>query len=337
MFQKRFFILFVLILVLIFRAWQSWPLSKNNSLELESPGFFLQIRESLAAQSNKLLPQPQAALLNGIILGLKSDLPADFKQALTNTSTVHIVVASGQNLTLMSGFLFNFAPILGRKKTIFLSIFASIFYSLLTGLQIPIIRAAIMIIFASIGKLFDREVDGWFSLLFSALLMLIIEPNWLLSISFQLSFLATVGVVILAPELIKRATILPEIIKEDLMVSLSAQALTAPIIAANFHQFSISGLLVNGLILWTVSPIMISGTAALLCSWLIFPLAQLLSLIPNILMTYFIDIVNFFNQPWSSIWVGKMSILTWTGYYVLLLAIYFLIKQTKQLKKEISS
>src|SRR5260221_13083926 len=114
--EKRFLILYCLVLVVIVRAWQSWSLNKNNALELESPCVFLELRQSLADQSNKLLPQPQAALLNGIVLGLKSDLPSEIKQALVNTSTVHIVVASGQNLTLLSGFLLNFALCWVAKK-----------------------------------------------------------------------------------------------------------------------------------------------------------------------------------------------------------------------------
>lgn len=232
------------------------------------------------------------------------------------------MVASGENLTLLSGFLLTFAPIFGRKKIILLNIPVSILYSLLTGLQIPIIRAALMIIFTGIGKLFDIEVDSWYSLVLVGLLMLIFGPNWLLSVSFQLSFLATLGVIVLAPELLKKANFLPEVIKQDLVVSFCAQAITAPIIAANFHQFSLSGLLVNALVLWVVSPLMIYGAILLIISFIYLPLAAILALIPNILLTYFIDIISFFNQSWALLWVGKTNLYFWFGYYLLLLAIY---------------
>lgn len=329
--NKPTIVLVLLFLILTLRIFQQFPLQADNSLQLESPGLFLELRQKLSQISTEILPQPQAALLNGIILGLKSGLPPEFQLALRNTSTVHIVVASGQNLTLLSGFLLTFAQILGRKKTILASVFICIFYAFLTGLQIPIIRAAVMMIFTSIGQLFDREIDSWFCLSFAALLMLIFEPNWLLSISFQLSFLATIGAAILAPELIKRTSVLPSIIKENLLVSLSAQALTAPLIAAYFQQFSLSGLIVNTLILGVVAPIMVSGTIVLMTSLIILPVGEFLSLIPNILLTYFVYIVNFFNQDWSSIWVGRVNGFIYLGYYLLITAIYLTVRQKNRL------
>ena len=89
--------------------------------------------------------------------------------------------------------------------------------------------------------------------------MLVFEPNWLLSVLSQLSFLDTFGVVVVVPELMKFAKTIPGIIREDLVFSFADQALTAPVITSVFHHFSVIGLVANAFVLWTVSLIMTLG------------------------------------------------------------------------------
>lgn len=284
----------------------------------------------LARQAREYIPEPQASLLNGMVLGSREDLSPEFKKALSNTSTIHMVVVSGQNLTLLSGFIMTLAPILGRKKTILISLSLSIFYSLLTGLQIPVIRAAVMVFFASYAQLIGREGDSIRILFITALIMLIFNPNWLLSISFQLSFLATLGVVALSPELLKLFDKVPEFFRQDLAVSLSAQILTLPIIALNFHQISTIGILSNILTLWTVAPIMITGAVLILMSVLGFNLlAQLFSLIPMIFLTYFVYMIEFFNQAWASIYVPNIGVVSWLGYYLIVFSIFLYLRKLR--------
>ncbi len=295
----------------------------------ELSSLFSPARNNLAQKSQQLLPSPQAALLSGILLGVQSSLPPAFKKALANTSTTHIVVVSGQNLTLVGGFFLGFATLLGRKKTILLSLIAITLYALLTGLQAPVVRAALMVGLASIAKLLNREGDSIWILALTCATMLIYNPNWLISISFQLSALSTLAVISIAPALIKKATLLPEIIKQDLLVSASAQIITLPIIAINFHQISLVGILVNSLILWVVPIVMITGSIVLITSLINLSLAFWLALIPGVLLTYFVDIIYFFNQSWSSLKVGDLSPLVWIGYYLIIFSLIFSLKKSK--------
>lgn len=80
---QRLLILTCLTLIFLFRIWQVFPLSCNSSLTMDSPEFFTNLRQKLADNSDLLLPKTQSSLLSGIVLGNKSALPADFKQALT--------------------------------------------------------------------------------------------------------------------------------------------------------------------------------------------------------------------------------------------------------------
>lgn len=280
------------------------------------------LKGEIEANFAQILPSPQWELLAGIVLGSKQVLPSEFKEALISTSTIHIVVASGQNLTILSGLIIGLAPILGRRKAVSLSIGTNLFYAILTGFQIPIIRAAFMNIFVSSGMLVGRESSALYALLASGMIMLIYEPLWLFSVSFQLSFLATFAVMEFAPALERRFNIVPDILRNDLIVSASAFLLTLPIIYENFNRISLTGIIVNALVLWTTPLIMASGGIVAVVSLISLEVAAALALIPGIFLTYLIYIVNFFNSISPSLEVKSLGWMFWAGYYLILLALY---------------
>ena len=285
---------------------------------------FSEFREALDQRISDLLPSPQAELLSGILLGNKKDLPAQLKLALRDTSTLHIVVASGQNLSMVAGFFLSLAGLIKRKNAILLSLLAVFLYSLLTGLQVPIMRAAVMFSFASIAQLVGRQKDTGWILIITGAIMLLINPSWLLDLSFQLSFLATFGVVIVAPILLKYLKLIP-ILGQDLAVTLGAQLMIIPIIAQNFHQLSLVGVLANLLVGWTIVFIMILGSLMII-------LGSIFATVVNIFLTYFIYIVQFFaSMPFAWEYIGEQSSLVWVGYYLILLAVMLLLNndQTK--------
>lgn len=338
--KPQIYTLVLLILIFVLRVQAIDGLERPEpDPELEKvASYFEPIRFGLSNQAEYLLPQPQAGLLIGMVLGERSTLEVEFKRALRRTSTIHMVVVSGQNLTLLSGVILSLASFLGRRKTVILTLGIIIFYAFLTGLQIPVIRAGLMILMAFFAQLIGRQSQAWWVLVITGLLMLIYQPDWLLSISFQLSFLATFGVVVVAPEIIKRLNFLPEVIKQDLGVTMAAQLMVLPIIAANFHQASIVGVIANTLVLWIIPMVMVSGALALLLSVINFSLGSILALIPGVLLTYFVYIVQFFNSlPLASIYIGKTSPLVWIGYFILILGGFLYLKQINQHQEEITS
>lgn len=275
---------------------------------------FPQLRQGLDQRISQYLPSPQAELLSGILLGQNKNLPGGLKIALRDTSTLHIVVASGQNLSMVAGFFLSLSGLIGRKKALVLGLLACIFYTFLSGMQLPILRAAIMFIFASLASFFGRAGDGWWVLTVTAALMLLVNPEWITNLSFQLSFLATFGVIVVAPILLKGFNKIP-IIGQDLAVTLAAQAMVTPVLAQNFHQISFVSLITNVLVLWTISFIMILGSLMIL-------LGSIFALMTNILLTYFIYIVRFFaSLPFAWEYVGEQLWIVWVGYYMLLLGI----------------
>jgi competence protein ComEC len=181
--------LFIASLILIFFI--RWYFFGGYFLLEENTTLLAPMQQYLVSLCKEVVPEPQSSLLAGILIGEKQSLDKNFKEALTNTSTIHMVVVSGQNLSMLAGFLLAFSSWFGRKKTILGTIGILIGYSILTGLQVPVIRAAFMSIMSLGGLLLNREVNALKILILSGLLMLVLNPTWLDSISFQLSFMAT--------------------------------------------------------------------------------------------------------------------------------------------------
>lgn len=307
------------------------PTYKDPGVDL-----FQEFRENLIQILDQSLPYPQNALLSGILLGTQEKLPIYLKNELKITSTIHMVVASGQNLSMLAGFVMSMVTFLGRKKTTFLTLFVILFYCLLTGLGVPVLRAAIMAGFAYLAQILGKEKSGWWVLFLTAGLMLIYNPNWLLNISFQLSFLATFGVVVIAPILTQTLKKVPEVLKQDLATTISAQTLVLPIIAYNFNQISMAGIFANVLILWTIPLVMVSGIAVLILGSINQILGQISGIFPAVLLTYFIDIINLFAKiPGAAINIKETNFLLWIGYYLMIGAgVWILGAKTQNPKSE---
>lgn len=286
-------------------------------------------RDYLDQKISQLLPSPQSELLSGILLGQNKSLPVELKLFLRDTSTLHIVVASGQNLCIVAGFALSLAGLIKRKYAIILSLFMVCLYTLLTGAQVPILRAAIMFSLAGVAEFSGRGKISWFILIITGLFMLLINPNWIFDLSFQLSFLATFGVIVVAPLLLNYLSRVP-LLGQDLAVTTGAQLMVMPVIIQNFHQLSLVSIAANLLIGWTVPFIMILGGIMLIFSLIWGQLALIFSLAVSLLLTYFIYIVEFFaSLPFAWEYVGEKVWVVWVGYYILLTGIMLLLNNVK--------
>lgn len=274
------------------------------------------LRINLDKRIQGLIPSPHSQLLSGILLGEKKSLPYELSLALRDTSTLHIVVVSGQNLSLVGGFFLAISGLIKRKTAILVAFLSIIFYTLLTGAQVPVLRAAIMVSLTLLAQTFGRQRDGVWVLIITAGLMLLVNPKWLLDLSFQLSFMATLGVVMVAPILLRYLKHLP-LIGQDLAVTTGAQVMVIPIIAQNFHQLSLVGIVTNLFLAWTIPIIMILGGVMLILSFIWAGFAWIAGPLVSILLTYFIYIVQFFaSLPFAWEYVGEKVWIVWVGYYL---------------------
>jgi len=241
------------------------------------------------------LPQPHAALVAGVVLGSKSGLPDSFYTKLKDTGTIHVVVASGMNVTLVAGFLLSSAlTITSRKKAVILSLVGIWLYSILSGFDAPIIRASIMgtIAFSAqgLGKLYNAVR----ALIISALLMLLVNPGWLTDLGFILSFVATASLMLFESRVANLLRFVPKIIRENLSTTIAAQIGVAPILFVTFGQFNILSPLINALILWTIPPMTIIGMLVGTLALVLPQIAKFIILLVYPLTTWFVKVVELF-------------------------------------------
>ncbi len=160
------------------------------------------IRGHIQRAFDRSLSPLQASLLEGIVFGIKQDLPDSFLTNLRNEGLTHIVAASGMNISFVAGaLLILFSYLLHRRLALVVSIAGIIFYSLLAGLQPSIVRAMLMAIIAMSASLVGRQNYSLLSLGITGYVMLLYQPESFFDVGFQLSFLATIGIFVVKPYL----------------------------------------------------------------------------------------------------------------------------------------
>ncbi|HET7099070.1 MAG TPA: ComEC/Rec2 family competence protein [Patescibacteria group bacterium] len=277
----------------------------DNDKKLDKPKL-IKIEDSKSVGSNfrnsiinfyqKTLPDPEAGLIAGSVLGAKGALTQDFWNQVKNTGVAHVVVASGTNVTFVVSFLITVLTLfLPRPKAIPFVIFGIILYLFISGFDAPLIRAAIMATVVFTANETGRIVSTWRVLILTAGIMLIIKPDWLVDIGFILSFVSTASLMLFERKIRLKLKFLPEIAKEGLSTSLAAQIGVAPILFVTFGQFNILSPIINALVLWTIPFIMILGAMGGAIG-LIFPfIGKLILYICYPFAWWFVRVIEIFN------------------------------------------
>lgn len=255
---------------------------------------------------HRILPEPQSSLLSGILFGVKSSFSADLYEALIVTGTIHIVVLSGQNISILSKVLAETTLPLGRKKSLLVTVAGLLIYVILIGFEPTLVRAFLMGSMSLIAVYFGRLNWSLLSLFLAAGIMLLLKPEWVGDLSFQLSFLATLGIILFGPSGRPKAkNVLQELknaVRMNLQTTLAAQLATIPLILVHFERFSLIAPFTNVLVGWTIMPTMILGFLMVFGGWLFLPLGQLIGLAVWVPLTYVIWIIQATAAiPWASL------------------------------------
>src|SRR6185369_8160958 len=147
----------------------------------------------------RMFPDPESSLLAGILLGVDTGLTDKLQQAFKNTGTAHIIAISGFNISIIAGiFVTFFSKFLGPRRGALLAILGIVFYTLLVGADAAVVRAAIMGSLALFARQVGRRQFALNTLLAVALLMCLWNPLYIWDVGFQLSFFATLGLILYA-------------------------------------------------------------------------------------------------------------------------------------------
>jgi len=259
-------------------------------------GLVYRLRRKIEGIYRQSLPEPYSSLLSGIVLGIKSEMPSSFYNSLQKTGTLHVVVASGMNVSILAGTLVSFLILfLRRQIAVFLSFILIWFYVFLAGAEIPILRAGIMGSLAFLAQGLGREEDAWRAFGLSALFLLFLNPLSIFDLGFQLSFGATFGILFFGSFFSRLFSRLPNQIRSDFSQTLAAQITTLPIILLNFGYYSPFSPLVNVLIAWVLPWIMRLGMVIASFGLIFFFLGRIFAFLTFPFLAYFVFIIKLFS------------------------------------------
>lgn len=259
------------------------------------------IKQHLLEKINQIITEPQASFLAGILIGARKGIPDDLTEAFNRTGITHIIAISGFNITIIAVMILNLSIAIGisRKKSFWVSLIVIIFFVMICGMPASVVRAGIMGLLVLLSQNLGRSTRMSNVLMLVAFVMILINPKILIyDAGFQLSFLATIGLVYLNPKISERFKRLPSFlqIKESVLTTTSAIIFTTPLIIYQFGRFSILALPTNLLVLPVIPLSMALGFGALIFGLIWLPLGQAFAWLVWLILSYVIKITLFFSE-----------------------------------------
>lgn len=290
------------------------------------------LRQRIVLAQDKWLGSPAGNLLSAMTLGRKAvDLPVDVKDSFIKAGLAHTLAASGFHVSLVLLLVLNALRNFEPQSRAIAGFFALVLYVGLTGLQPSVVRAFVMGCGALIALVSSRKINPKKGLFVAITLILLWNPQWVWDVGFQLSAVATLGLILMVPRLLKTLDFLPKGISGSLAIPIAAYIWTLPLQLHYFEAVPIYSVILNAIATPLVAVIsvggFVSGAAAM-----VWPL------VGSAIATNFyypiqalIWLVNKFNQlPGSSIEVEKIGVWSVVALYIIYAAVYFFLQQKQQ-------
>jgi competence protein ComEC len=293
----------------------------------------------------QILPEPQASLLSGILLGIDAGLPASVQGDFRATGTSHIIAISGYNIVILIGIFSTLTVgLVGRRRAFYVIVVGLIVYAVTVGGSASVVRATIMGLLLLWADHLGRSYAAPNALFASGLVMTFIDPSTLFDVGFQLSFMATLGLMVYARpfadstrailarlfsgDLARRIV---DIINDALLVTLAAQVTTLPLLMVYFRQISLVSLSVNPLVLPAQTGVMTFGLLALGAGLLSIPLGRIVAWAVWPWLTWTLGVIALFAQvPYASIPLEYVPSIFVAVYYAGLIGLTWYFRQPRE-------
>ncbi|MGB9681284.1 MAG: ComEC/Rec2 family competence protein [Minisyncoccia bacterium] len=311
--------------------------------------FSLKLKEFINNQFLKFFSLNEKEILTSLLFGAKGNLSLALKSKIQKVGLAHLVAVSGFHLSFLnqglSFFLQEFFNLNIRWLFPILIFFNLIFVA--TAQFTPsVIRSAIMAFFSSLASFNYRFYHPSNALLATLILMLFYNPSFIFDVSFQLSFLATIGILYFAPLIENLFSQSEEIFLEEsfflkikkfllkvLILNFSSFLTTFPLVIYHFSNLSLVSPLVNLLVLPLIPYIMGLSIPFIFFSSFSFYLGLVFVLLLKILLNYFFFIINTFSQlPFASIDFSLFWRYISLAFYFFVLYFYIWLKKKNELK-----
>ncbi|HIA92089.1 TPA: ComEC family competence protein [Candidatus Saccharibacteria bacterium] len=286
------------------------------------------VRKNFFAGTYSSLPEPESSLGLGFLVGGRTLLPDDLLSALSVTGLTHIVAVSGYNLTILVRLMRRSLAKFSKYWAVSGSFALIISFIAITGISPSIARAGVVTSLALLAWYWGRKVSPTMLLLLSGAITAGLNPQFLWSdLGWWLSFLAFIGVLILAPLVTKRlyGDKKPNTIMQIVLETSCAQLLTMPLIGAIFGEFSLIAILANAIILPLIPLAMLLTFIAGLSGWLITPLAGWFAWPARFILELITSLVTLLAQiPYALVTIN-LSTVGMIGVYASILGVILIL------------
>lgn len=307
---------------------------------------------------NHLLPEPYAALANGMLLGIEAGIPDELYEQFNLTGSSHTIVISGSNVAIIAGLLLALGQRLGRRQAVWFTLAGLGCYALLVGGDAAVLRATFMGGLYVVATALQRRSTALVSLAAACWIMTLLTPQTLWDVGFQLSSAATAGLILFTPGITAYFSrvwprfhggpltavggmmdsakgVLTGLIQDGLLVTFAANVTTLPLVLYYFGRLSLVSLLTN-LAITPVQPlIMLWGSVGILIGVSGLPwVAWLFLLTPWLSLLWTVTVVR---------WTAALPGASWeiVGYnlwalsltYLLIVGIYWRATLSQWLKQ----
>ncbi len=293
--------------------------------------FLLKIKRAFVDNLNGALGEPHSALAAGLVVGEKAALGTDLLNDFRTVGLIHIVVLSGFNITIVAVAMRRLLSFLPRVWGIAIGALGIVLFGILVGGGATVVRSCFMSGIALSADLMRRDYSIIRSLSFAGLVMLIQNPMILLyDASFQLSFLATFGLIILAKPIEERLAFIPDAfgVRGIIAATVSTQIFVSPFILYIMGQLSIIGVAANMLVLplvpITMLAVFLTGAAGFVSALA----SQVMGWGAHLLLSYELFIVEHFARlPFAAVYLPAFSGWWVAGFYAVFLIGFVLVKR----------
>jgi len=252
-------------------------LEVTQSDAVEPMAIAASIRAAAVSGIQAYLPEPQASLAAGVLLGGSGNLSPEFRQQLQRSGLAHIVAIDGFKQVIVTAVLGGIAVrLVGRRKAAVPLLLGVLAYTVLTGARPSAVRAGLMVGMTTVAATFGRVSDSLTSLLIAAVIMTLHQPTVLLDVGFQLSFSATLGLIVLWPRLLRRLRGAPHWLADPAGVTGVVTVTTLPVMLSVFHEISLVSPLSHVVAMPLLTPVLL-GAAVLSAVSAWPPLAHLVA------------------------------------------------------------
>ena len=290
------------------------------------------VRQRIIRSQLRSLDVPEGLVVSAMVMGRRAvDLPYEIRDDFIQVGLAHVLAASGFHVSLVLGLVLSATRRLSSRIQFNCGLTALVLYVGLTGFQPSVLRAALMGFGALLAMVTQRQVKPLGLLLVAAVVLLLVNPLWIWDLGFQLSFLATLGLVVTVPPITERLDWLPTTIASVISVPLAASIWTLPLLLYTFGLVSPYSIIVNIVASPLIAAIAIGGVISALVAVISTSAGSALAWLLYYPTHALIEMVGFFSQlPGNSVAIGTISVFQTSALYGLIGIVWLLGDRQKE-------